>query len=327
MLYFVELVVSAKAVISQALDVVALDNVRVEYLGKKGYLIFQMTILRELSLEERSVVGAVINEAKEQVQQALNARKAELESVVLNARLAAETIDVFLLGRRIENGGLYSVIRIIDRIESFFGEFGFIVVIGSEIEDDYYNFDVLNIFGYYSARVDYDIFWFDIIRLLRIQIFGVQIRIMKVQQLSIRIIAFGRVYRNDYDQIYTSMFYQMEGLIVDINISFINLKGTLYDFLRNFFEEDLQIRFRFFYFSFIEFFVEVDVMGKNGKWLEVLGCGMVYSNVLRNVGIDSEVYFGFVFGMGMERLIMLRYGVIDLRLFFENDLRFFKQFK
>lgn len=327
MLYFVELVVSVKVVISQVLDVVVLDNVCVEYLGKKGYLIFQMMILCELLLEECLVVGVVINEVKEQVQQVLNVCKVELESVVLNVCLVVEMIDVFLLGCCIENGGLYLVICIIDCIESFFGEFGFIVVIGLEIEDDYYNFDVLNIFGYYLVCVDYDIFWFDIICLLCIQIFGVQICIMKVQQLLICIIVFGCVYCNDYDQIYMLMFYQMEGLIVDINISFINLKGMLYDFLCNFFEEDLQICFCFFYFLFIEFFVEVDVMGKNGKWLEVLGCGMVYLNVLCNVGIDLEVYFGFVFGMGMECLIMLCYGVIDLCLFFENDLCFFKQFK
>lgn len=207
-----------------------------------------MTTLRELPPEERPAAGAVINEAKEQVQQALNARKAELESAALNARLAAETIDVSLPGRRIENGGLHPVTRTIDRIESFFGELGFTVATGPEIEDDYHNFDALNIPGHHPARADHDTFWFDATRLLRTQTSGVQIRTMKAQQPPIRIIAPGRVYRNDYDQTHTPMFHQMEGLIVDTNISFTNLKGTLHDFLRNFFEEDLQIRFRPSYF-------------------------------------------------------------------------------
>jgi len=294
MSHLAELVASATAAINQASDVAALDNVRVEYLGKKGHLTLQMTTLRELPPEERPAAGAVINEAKEQV---------------------------------IENGGLHPVTRTIDRIESFFGELGFTVATGPEIEDDYHNFDALNIPGHHPARADHDTFWFDATRLLRTQTSGVQIRTMKEKQPPIRIIAPGRVYRNDYDQTHTPMFHQMEGLIVDTNINFTNLKGTLHDFLRNFFEEDLQVRFRPSYFPFTEPSAEVDVMGKNGKWLEVLGCGMVHPNVLRNVGIDPEIYSGFAFGMGMERLTMLRYGVTDLRSFFENDLRFLKQFK
>jgi phenylalanyl-tRNA synthetase alpha chain len=317
MSHLAELVANATAAINQASDVAALDNVRVEYLGKKGHLTLQMTTLRELPPEERPAAGAVINEAKEQVQQALNARKSDLESAALNARLAEETIDVSLPGRRIENGGLHPVTRTIDRIESFFGELGFTVATGPEIEDDYHNFDALNIPGHHPARADHDTFWFDATRLLRTQTSGVQIRTMKEQAPPIRIIAPGRVYRNDYDQTHTPMFHQMEGLIVDKNISFTNLKGTLHDFLNNFFEEDLQVRFRPSYFPFTEPSAEVDVMGKNGKWLEVLGY----------VGIDPEIYSGFAFGMGMERLTMLRYGVTDLRAFFENDLRFLKQFK
>ncbi|WP_240127669.1 phenylalanine--tRNA ligase subunit alpha [Proteus mirabilis] len=325
--HLAELVAQAKAAIEEAQDVAALDSVRVEYLGKKGHLTLQMSTLRDLPAEERPAAGAVINQAKQEVQQALNARKEQMESALLNERLAAEKIDVSLPGCRIENGGLHPVTRTIERIETFFGELGFSVESGPEIEDDYHNFDALNIPAHHPARADHDTFWFDAKRLLRTQTSGVQIRTMQNKQPPIRIIAPGRVYRNDYDQTHTPMFHQVEGLIVDKDISFTNLKGTLHDFLKNFFEEDMEIRFRPSYFPFTEPSAEVDVMGKNGKWLEVLGCGMVHPNVLRNVGIDPEVYSGFAFGMGMERLTMLRYGVTDLRSFFENDLRFLKQFK
>ena len=338
MSHLAELVASAKAAISQASDVAALDNVRVEYLGKKGHLTLQMTTLRELPPEERPAAGAVINEAKEQVQQALNARKAELESAALNARLAAETIDVSLPGRRIENGGLHPVTRTIDRIESFFGELGFTVATGPEIEDDYHNFDALNIPGHHPARADHDTFWFDATRLLRTQTSGVQIRTMKAQQPPIRIIAPGRVYRNDYDQTHTPMFHQMEGLIVDTNISFTNLKGTLHDFLRNFFEEDLQIRFRPSYFPFTEPSAEMDIscnicggkgcaFCKHTGWVEILGCGMVDPNVLEACGIDSKIYSGYALGMGIERVTNLKYKVKDLRMFSENDVRFLEEFE
>lgn len=327
MSHLADLVASAQAAINDAQDAAALDNVRVAYLGKKGHLTLQMTTLRELPAQERPAAGAVINEAKQQVQDALNTQKNALESALMNQRLAQETIDVSLPGRRNDNGGLHPVTRTIDRIETFFAELGFSVATGPEIEDDYHNFDALNIPSHHPARADHDTFWFDATRLLRTQTSGVQIRTMQNQPPPIRIIAPGRVYRNDYDQTHTPMFHQMEGLIVDKHISFTNLKGTLHDFLNNFFEQNMQVRFRPSYFPFTEPSAEVDVMGKNGKWLEVLGCGMVHPNVLRSVGIDPEVYSGFAFGMGMERLTMLRYGVTDLRAFFENDLRFLKQFK
>lgn len=325
--HLAELVAQAKAAIEEAQDVAALDSVRVEYLGKKGHLTLQMSTLRDLPAEDRPAAGAVINQAKQEVQQALNTRKDYLESALLNERLSAEKIDVSLPGRRIENGGLHPVTRTIERIETFFGELGFSVESGPEIEDDYHNFDALNIPAHHPARADHDTFWFDAKRLLRTQTSGVQIRTMQDKQPPIRIIAPGRVYRNDYDQTHTPMFHQIEGLIVDKDISFTNLKGTLHDFLKNFFEEDMEIRFRPSYFPFTEPSAEVDVMGKNGKWLEVLGCGMVHPNVLRNVGIDPNEYSGFAVGMGVERLTMLRYNVTDLRSFFENDLRFLKQFK
>ncbi|WP_368876885.1 phenylalanine--tRNA ligase subunit alpha, partial [Proteus mirabilis] len=259
--HLAELVAQAKAAIEEAQDVAALDSVRVEYLGKKGHLTLQMSTLRDLPAEERPAAGAVINQAKQEVQQALNARKEQMESALLNERLAAEKIDVSLPGRRIENGGLHPVTRTIERIETFFGELGFSVESGPEIEDDYHNFDALNIPAHHPARADHDTFWFDAKRLLRTQTSGVQIRTMQNKQPPIRIIAPGRVYRNDYDQTHTPMFHQVEGLIVDKDISFTNLKGTLHDFLKNFFEEDMEIRFRPSYFPFTEPSAEVDVMG------------------------------------------------------------------
>lgn len=322
-----EVVGQAKAEIEGVCDIAALDEIRVKYLGKKGFFTEQMKGLGALSAEERPAAGAVINQAKQQVQDALNARREALEIAVLNQKLAAETIDVSLPGRRIENGGLHPVTRTIERIERLFGEMGFKVARGPEIEDGFHNFDALNIPAHHPARTDHDTFYFNPDLMLRTHTSGVQIRTMEHQQPPIRIIAPGRVYRNDYDMTHTPMFHQVEGLLVDEHASFTELKGILHDFLRNYFEEDLTIRFRPSYFPFTEPSAEVDVMGKNGKWLEVLGCGMVHPNVLRSVGIDPEKYSGFAFGMGVERLTMLRYGVNDLRAFFENDLRFLKQFK
>lgn len=322
-----EVVGQARAEIEGVSDIAALDEIRVKYLGKKGFFTEQMKGLGALSAEERPAAGAVINQAKQQVQDALNARREALEVAVLNQKLAAETIDVSLPGRRIENGGLHPVTRTIERIERLFGEMGFKVARGPEIEDGFHNFDALNIPAHHPARTDHDTFYFDPDLMLRTHTSGVQIRTMEHQQPPIRIIAPGRVYRNDYDMTHTPMFHQVEGLLVDEHASFTELKGILHDFLRNYFEEDLTIRFRPSYFPFTEPSAEVDVMGKNGKWLEVLGCGMVHPNVLRSVGIDPEKYSGFAFGMGVERLTMLRYGVNDLRAFFENDLRFLKQFK
>ncbi|MEN3800335.1 phenylalanine--tRNA ligase subunit alpha [Aeromonas veronii] len=322
-----EVVGQARAEIEGVSDIAALDEIRVKYLGKKGFFTEQMKGLGALSAEERPVAGAVINQAKQQVQDALNERREALEIAVLNQKLAAETIDVSLPGRRIENGGLHPVTRTIERIERLFGEMGFKVARGPEIEDGFHNFDALNIPAHHPARTDHDTFYFNPDLMLRTHTSGVQIRTMQQQQPPIRIIAPGRVYRNDYDMTHTPMFHQVEGLLVDEHASFTELKGILHDFLRNYFEEDLTIRFRPSYFPFTEPSAEVDVMGKNGKWLEVLGCGMVHPNVLRSVGIDPEKYSGFAFGMGVERLTMLRYGVNDLRAFFENDLRFLKQFK
>ena len=322
-----EIIGLAEQAIAQATEIQALEEVRVEYLGKKGKITELLKSLGKMDHEQRKEMGQAINKAKGTVQQSISARREQLQTEALNAKLAAETIDVTLAGRGMEQGNAHPVNRTIERIQTFFGDLGFEVKQGPEVEDGFHNFDALNIPEHHPARADHDTFYFTPETVLRTQTSGVQIRTMETEKPPLRIISPGRVYRNDYDQTHTPMFHQVEGLMVDKNVSFAELKGILHDFLRNFFEEDLQVRFRPSYFPFTEPSAEVDVMGKNGKWLEVLGCGMVHPNVLRAVNIDPEEYTGFAFGMGVERLTMLRYGVNDLRAFFENDLRFLKQFK
>lgn len=320
------IVSQAIAQIDAASDAATLDQVRVEFMGKKGKLTDLLKGLGQLSAEERPLAGQKINVAKQEIQQAITAKGDALRSAELNKKLAEEAVDVTLPGRTELNGNLHPVSRTIARIEQFFGELGFAVKTGPEVEDSFHNFDALNIPANHPARADHDTFYFNPEIMLRTQTSGVQIRTMETEKPPLRIISPGRVYRNDYDQTHTPMFHQVEGLMVDKNVSFTELKGILHDFLQNFFEESLQVRFRPSYFPFTEPSAEVDVMGKNGQWLEVLGCGMVHPNVLRAVNIDPEEYTGFAFGMGVERLTMLRYGVNDLRAFFENDLRFLKQF-
>ncbi|WP_371193189.1 phenylalanine--tRNA ligase subunit alpha [Glaciecola sp. SC05] len=321
------------AIIREAQDAVdgantpaELDAIRVAFMGKKGKVTDLMKGLGALSAEERPAAGQKINEAKQQVQGIINGKIQALKAAEMNAKLAQEAVDVTLPGRAVEKGNLHPVSRTIERIEAYFADIGFSVKTGPEVEDGFHNFDALNIPKNHPARADHDTFYFNPDVMLRTQTSGVQIRTMEAQKPPLRIISPGRVYRNDYDQTHTPMFHQVEGLMVDTDVSFAELKGVLHDFLHHFFEEDLKVRFRPSYFPFTEPSAEVDVMGKNGQWLEVLGCGMVHPNVLRAVNIDPEVYTGFAFGMGVERLTMLRYGVNDLRAFFENDLRFLKQF-
>ncbi len=321
------IVEEARSAVENANTPAELDAVRVAYMGKKGKITDLMKGLGKLSNEERPAAGQKINQAKQQVQGLINAKLKAQQEAELNEKLVAESVDVTLPGRSHQVGNLHPVNRTIARIESFFGDLGFEVKTGPEVEDGFHNFDALNIPANHPARADHDTFYFNPDVMLRTQTSGVQIRTMEAQKPPIRIISPGRVYRNDYDQTHTPMFHQVEGLMVDKKVSFAELKGILHDFLNHFFEEEMTVRFRPSYFPFTEPSAEVDVMSKDGKWLEVLGCGMVHPNVLKAVNVDPEQYTGFAFGMGVERLTMLRYGVNDLRAFFENDLRFLKQFK
>ena len=324
----------ALAAVGAAQDVAALDQVRVQFLGKKGEITSLMKNLGSVAPEDRPKMGAVINEAKNQVEDAIAARKLVLETAALDARLAAETIDITLPGRSLQEGSLHPVTRTLERIEAHFAGAGYDVAEGPEVEDDFHNFEALNIPSHHPARAMHDTFYFDATTLLRTHTSPVQVRTMEAQQPPIRIICPGRVYRCDYDQTHSPMFHQVEGLLVDKNISFADLKGTIQEFLSVFFERDLTIRLRPSYFPFTEPSAEIDIEwiietpeGTKRRWLEVGGCGMVHPEVFRHVGIDPEQYSGFAFGMGVERLAMLRYGVNDLRLFFENDLRFLQQFR
>jgi phenylalanyl-tRNA synthetase alpha chain len=321
-----EIVANAQQQIENAADTNELEEIRLQYLGKKGLMTEQMKELGKLPPAEKPAAGQLINQAKQTIQAVLAERKNSMEEAILNEKLASETIDVTLPGRGSKLGNVHPVTRTTERIVEFFSELGFEVKDGPEVEDGYHNFDALNIPPHHPARADHDTFYFNPDLVLRTQTSGVQIRTMENQKPPVRIISPGRVYRNDYDQTHTPMFHQVEGLMIAENVSFTQLKGILHDFLHHFFEQDLEIRFRPSYFPFTEPSAEVDVKGKNG-WLEVLGCGMVHPTVLKSMGIDPDKYSGFAFGMGIERLTMLRYDVNDLRSFFENDLRFLKQFK
>ncbi len=331
------LVEEALELIKVASDLNTLENLRVNYLGKNGSITAQMKTLGKLSPEERPAAGAEINKAKDVVQNALNACKEFLEQAAIAEKLSSEVIDVTLPGRGQNTGGLHPVTRTLQRIEDIFRAVGYTVEVGPEIEDDYHNFEALNIPSHHPARAMHDTFYIDDTHVLRTHTSPVQVRTMENKKPPIRVICPGRVYRCDSDMTHSPMFHQVEGLVVDKNISFADLKGTMDQFLKTFFEADVPVRFRPSYFPFTEPSAEMDIqctqcrgkgcrMCKNSGWLEVGGCGMVHPEVFKASGVDAEVYTGFAFGMGVERLAMLRYGVNDLRLFFENDLRFLKQF-
>jgi phenylalanyl-tRNA synthetase alpha chain len=328
---------AAKTAIAEAADGATLEQLRVDYLGKKGRITGLLKGLGKLSAAERPAAGATINAVKQELQGLIAARKATLDAAATQARLAAERIDVTLPGRGEHTGGIHPVTRTLERIEAFFAAVGFEVVEGPEIEDDYHNFEALNIPAHHPARAMHDTFYVDDTTVLRTHTSPVQVRVMESSEPPLRIICPGRVYRCDSDLTHTPMFHQVEGLLVDEHTSFAGLKGLIEEFLRVFFERELAVRFRPSYFPFTEPSAEVDIQcvncGGSGcrvcsgtGWLEVMGCGMVHPKVFEASNIDPERYTGFAFGLGVERMAMLRYGVNDLRLFFDNDLRFLEQF-
>ncbi|MCH9769470.1 MAG: phenylalanine--tRNA ligase subunit alpha [Gammaproteobacteria bacterium] len=320
----------ARQAITQAIDEAAIEQIRVSYLGKKGELTQLLKGVSQLPVEERPKLGQAINQAKQELQTLLNQRSNDLRQHALEQQLKAQTIDVTLPGRGLAQGTLHPITRVRQRCVELFASMGFAVAEGPEIEDDYHNFEALNFPENHPARDTQDTFYFADGRLLRTHTSPAQIRVMQDSAPPLRIITPGRVFRCDSDQTHTPMFHQLEGFAVDVDITFADLKGILQDFFNQFFETELTLRFRPSFFPFTEPSAEVDIQYKtktgDTAWLEVLGCGMIHPNVLTNVKIDPDKYSGFAFGLGLDRMAMLRYGVNDLRLFFENDLRFLEQF-
>jgi phenylalanyl-tRNA synthetase alpha chain len=332
-----QLIDSAKQDFLAAPDVVALENAKAKYLGKTGLITAQMKQLGKMPPEDRRTRGAVINAAKGQIEAALNARRQDIANQKLQEKLNAEAIDVTLPGRGRGKGGIHPVMRTWERIERIFGSIGFDVADGPEIENDWTNFTALNSPENHPARSMQDTFYIDgndangKPLLLRTHTSPMQVRYARSHDLPVKVIAPGRTYRVDSDATHSPMFHQVEGLWIDTDISFADLKGVYLNFIQAFFETDnVQIRFRPSYFPFTEPSAEIDIAFGSGplkgRWLEVSGCGQVHPKVLANMGIDAEKYIGFAFGSGLERLTMLRYGINDLRLFYEGDLRFLKQF-
>lgn len=327
----------AQSAIRSANDLKSLDQYRVQYLGKKGKLTEYLKTLGQLPPEERRSAGQTINAAKETIETLINQRDVELKTALIENQLKSEAVDVTLPGRSQSFGSIHPIAKTFEELRRIFTQLGFIFMDGPEIEDDYYNFTALNVPPLHPARAMQDTFYFNDGLLLRSQMSPVQIHAMQKMTPPLRMVALGRVYRRDFDLTHTPMFHQMECLMVDEHISFADLKGLLNEFLHEFFSHDAPIRFRPSYFPFTEPSAEVDVgclncggkgcrICKNSGWLEVLGCGMVHPNVLNGVGIDSKRYRGFAFGVGIDRLTLLKYGISDLRSLFENDLRFLKQF-
>lgn len=332
-----QLLQQAISEIQNAKDLKNLEHYRVHYLGKKGQLTEFLKTLGQLPADQRPVMGQKVNVAKREIEALIDQQAIQLQKIEIANKLAKETVDITLPGRQQSLGTLHPVTQTRDRIESLFSEMGFSIMDGPEIETDYYNFEALNIPMLHPARAMQDTYYFSDNTLLRSQMSPVQIHVMETSKPPLRMIAMGRVYRRDFDITHTPMFHQVEGLMVDQDVSFADLKSILTQFLQAFFAKDIPIRFRPSYFPFTEPSAEVDIgclnceskgcrICKNTGWLEVLGCGMVHPNVFKFVGIDSEKYTGWAFGCGLDRLALLRYGISDLRALFENDLRFLRQF-
>nr|WP_315040679.1 phenylalanine--tRNA ligase subunit alpha [uncultured Moraxella sp.] len=316
----------AKDLINTAQNPQDLQNIRVALTGKKSHLTTWSKQLGSLDADGKKTIGGQLHEVRTQINEQLQQAQGDLEAKALSAKLASESIDITLPARGQVAGNLHPVTKTAERMQGFFRQAGFEIATGPEVESDYYNFEALNIPESHPARAMHDTFYFDANYLLRTHTSSVQIRTMEKGDLPIRIVCPGRVYRCDSDQTHSPMFHQLEGLYISESTNFAELKGLIHEFLQAFFGKKLTVRFRPSYFPFTEPSAEVDILADNGKWLEVMGCGMVHPKVLENCGIDATKYKGFAFGMGIERFAMLYYGVNDLRLFYQNDVRFLKQF-
>ncbi|QJC28418.1 phenylalanine--tRNA ligase subunit alpha [Enterobacteriaceae endosymbiont of Plateumaris braccata] len=322
-----QIIINVKKEINLINNIKELNIFKVKYLGKKGYISSQFLLLKKLTKQEKIENSTIINNIKKQIKTLIKQHKNKLESNNIKFQVLNKKIDITLPGRYFKMGSQHPITMVIYDIENFFIKLGFKITESQEIEDVYHNFDALNISENHPSRTEQDTFWLNKKNLLRTQTSNMQIRMMKILNPPIRILTSGKVYRNDYDNRHTPMFHQIEGLLIDNNINFLELKAILSLFLKYFFDEKLKIRFRPSYFPFTEPSLEVDIMGTNNKWIEVLGAGMVHPNVLGNININLLNYSGCAFGIGVERLAMLRYNINDIRLFFENDIRFLKQFK
>ena len=322
-----ELTRQAKEDISNCSSLKELDSVRVFYLGKKGKVSLELKSLSKLDPKERPKFGKQINDIKKTLQEKISLKKTDLNNQKIKASIEEAAIDITLPGKTSLIGNIHPLSTTLSQIEKIFISAGFLVDDGPEIEDEYHNFTALNIPDNHPARAMHDTFYFDNEYLLRTHTSPIQIRSMERDGVPIRVIAPGKVYRRDSDITHTPMFHQVEGLVIDKDINFTHLKGILHDFINSFFNDEMSLRFRPSYFPFTEPSAEVDLLSSDGQWLEILGCGMVHPKVLDNLGIDNKKYSGYAFGMGVERLTMLKYGIKDIRLFYENDLSFLGQFK
>ncbi|QJC38353.1 phenylalanine--tRNA ligase subunit alpha [Enterobacteriaceae endosymbiont of Donacia marginata] len=322
-----DIVIIIKKEIYAVKDINELNILKIKYLGKKGYITKQFLLIKTLKKEEKINKCIILNKQKKKIKEIIKKRQKEIEIEKNNKKLLNQKVDISLPGKYIKIGSEHPIKNIINKIENFFIKIGFEIVVGPEIEDVYHNFDALNIPKYHPIRTEQDTFWLNKNILLRTQTSNIQIRIMKKSKPPIRILTSGKVYRNDYDRNHTPMFHQIEGLFIDKKVTFTDLKGILVLFLNFFFGKKCKIRFRPSYFPFTEPSLEVDILNQKKQWIEILGAGMVHPNVLKNVKINPSKYYGYAFGIGVERLAMLHYNIHDIRLFYENDIRFLKQFK